>query len=182
MLIITVASQCLDAIDDRFEFNKNYLNKFQENYLFHLNQAKNALNFTGKVALVTGSSSGIGAETVRLFSFLGAQVVVTGRNRTRISQVAQQFYQLSPNRLRVIIFNYFKRFLFFDILLNVAGIFKSARLVDANFSRVFEEVTAINEIAVLQVSQQAIPYLLKTNGTIVNIASTAAKYPVYLAF
>ena len=69
-----------------------------------------------------------------------------------------------------------------DILVNNAGIFKPDRLVDANFSRVFEEVTAINEIAVLQVSQQAIPYLLKTNGTIVNIASTAAKYPVYLAF
>ena len=105
LLILTVTSQHLDDFDDRFEFNRNYLNKFQENYLFQLNQAKNALNFTGKVALVTGSSAGIGAETVRLFSFLGAQVVVTGRNRTRISQVAQQCYQLSPYRLRVIDFN-----------------------------------------------------------------------------
>ena len=68
-----------------------------------------------------------------------------------------------------------------DILVNNAGILKVARLVDANFSRVFEEVTAINEIAVLQVSQQAIPYLLKTNGTIINIASIAAKYPVFLS-
>ena len=110
LLILTVTSEHLDDFDDPFEsnknyFNNNYLNEVQENYLFHLNQAKNALNFTGKVALVTGSSAGIGAETVRLFSFLGAQVVVTGRNRTRISQVAQQCYQLSPYRLRVIDFN-----------------------------------------------------------------------------
>ena len=69
-----------------------------------------------------------------------------------------------------------------DILVNVAGIFKPAKLVDANFSRVFEEVTAINEIALLQMCQEAIPYLLKTNGTIVNIASVLATYPVCLLF
>ena len=64
-------------------------------------RVKNSLDFTGKVALVTGSNSGIGNETVRLFSYLGAQVVVTGRNKTRIREVAYQCWQLSPKKLKV---------------------------------------------------------------------------------
>ena len=44
----------------------------------------NSRNFTGKVVLVTGSSSGIGEGTAKLFSILGAKVVVTGRNETRV--------------------------------------------------------------------------------------------------
>ena len=73
----------------------------QDYDLYGLLKARNALDFTGKVALVTGSNSGIGAETVRLLSLLGAQVVVTGRNTTRIRQVAQQCCQLSPKKLKV---------------------------------------------------------------------------------
>ena len=64
-------------------------------------KVKNALDFTGKVALVTGSNSGIGAETVRLLSYLGAQVVVTGRNRTRVEEVANQCKQLAPHHYKV---------------------------------------------------------------------------------
>ena len=62
---------------------------------------RNSRNFTGKVVLVTGSSSGIGAETVKLFASLGAKVVVTGRNKTRIKSVAQEAQKLSPYGLKV---------------------------------------------------------------------------------
>jgi len=51
--------------------------------------------------LVTGSSSGIGEGIIKLFSLLGAQVVVTGRNVTRIRQVAQEVQDLSPKKLKV---------------------------------------------------------------------------------
>jgi NADP-dependent 3-hydroxy acid dehydrogenase YdfG len=62
---------------------------------------KNSRNFTGKVVLVTGSSSGIGEETVKLFSSLGASVVVTGRNVTNIKRVAEDVRKLSPKGLKV---------------------------------------------------------------------------------
>jgi len=53
------------------------------------------------VVLVTGSSSGIGEGIVKLFSLLGAQVVVTGRNVTGIARVAKEVQELSPKGLKV---------------------------------------------------------------------------------
>ena len=62
---------------------------------------KNSRNFTGKVVLVTGSSSGIGEGIVKLFSILGAKVVVTGRKEADVHKVAQEVHQLSPEKLMV---------------------------------------------------------------------------------
>jgi NADP-dependent 3-hydroxy acid dehydrogenase YdfG len=50
----------------------------------------NSKDFTGKVALITGSSSGIGATTAIFFSKAEAQVVVKGRNAQNVSQVIQE--------------------------------------------------------------------------------------------
>ncbi len=66
---------------------------------------RDALNFKGKVVLISGSSSGIGATTARLFSVLGARVVITGRNLTRINEVVSDCHQLSPSKYKVIIFD-----------------------------------------------------------------------------
>ena len=63
---------------------------------------KNSRNFSGKVVLVSGSSSGIGEGIVKLFALLGARVVVTGRNATEVKNVAQEVLNLSPNKLKVI--------------------------------------------------------------------------------
>ncbi len=65
------------------------------------NKVKDSRNFTGKVVLVTGSNSGIGEGIVNLFSALGAQIVVTGRNATTVKKVAQEVQELSPNKLKV---------------------------------------------------------------------------------
>ena len=64
-------------------------------------EVKDSRNFSGKVVLVTGSSSGIGRGIVKLFSVLGAQVVVTGRNATTVKRTAQEVQELSPKKLKV---------------------------------------------------------------------------------
>jgi NADPH:quinone reductase-like Zn-dependent oxidoreductase len=64
-------------------------------------EVRNSRNFSGKVVLVTGSSSGIGEGAVKLYSMLGAKIVVTGRNETRIKRVAEECHKLSPHGLKV---------------------------------------------------------------------------------
>ena len=44
----------------------------------------------GKVALITGASSGIGAATAVLFSKLGATLALTGRNVANLEKTASQ--------------------------------------------------------------------------------------------
>lgn len=62
---------------------------------------RSARNFTGKVVLVTGSSSGIGRAIVSLFSRLGAQVVITGDDINLVRGRAQEAEELSPKGLKV---------------------------------------------------------------------------------
>jgi NAD(P)-dependent dehydrogenase (short-subunit alcohol dehydrogenase family) len=55
----------------------------------------NSRDFSEKVALITGSSSGIGATTAISLSKAGAQILVTCRNADNVSK-------MSPNRLKAL--------------------------------------------------------------------------------
>jgi 3-oxoacyl-[acyl-carrier protein] reductase len=55
----------------------------------------------GKIALVTGSSRGIGAAIARLFALEGARVVVHGRDRAALSAVRSQIEEDGGNALDV---------------------------------------------------------------------------------
>ena len=59
-------------------------------------------NFEGKVVLITGSSSGIGATTAQLFSKSGANVVVTGRNVDNVKETAKKCRDISQNKSKVL--------------------------------------------------------------------------------
>ena len=49
----------------------------------------NPLDLTGQRILVTGASSGIGKNTARLLSNLGAELILIGRNRERLEDTLQ---------------------------------------------------------------------------------------------
>ena len=66
-----------------------------------INRVKNSRDFTGKVVLVTGSSSGIGLEITKLFAGLGAQTVVTGRKAEDVAKAATEVLAWSPKNLKV---------------------------------------------------------------------------------
>lgn len=50
----------------------------------------NTMNFIGKVVLITGASSGIGAATAVHFAKLGASVALTGRNIENLQAVGEK--------------------------------------------------------------------------------------------
>ena len=54
------------------------------------------MDFTNKVALITGAASGMGAATTRLFTASGAHVVMVDRNEAWANQVAQEIGALPP--------------------------------------------------------------------------------------
>lgn len=63
-------------------------------------------NYRGKVAIITGSSSGIGKEIALNLAKLGASVVVTGRNAFNVSSTAIECYQVSPTKIKVCFFSF----------------------------------------------------------------------------
>ncbi|CAG2175182.1 unnamed protein product [Oppiella nova] len=157
--------------------------------------AKNSRDFTGKVVLVTGSSSGIGEGIVKLLSVLGAKVVVTGRKEDQVKRVAQEVQELSPKKLKPLavvadvtknddlnnLMNQtIKTFGKLDVLVNNAGIGMFAGVKDKNLMKVFDNVLRINLRAYVKLSQLAIPYLEETNGTIISISSIASTHPTKL--
>ncbi|KAG4070022.1 hypothetical protein HA402_013682 [Bradysia odoriphaga] len=154
---------------------------------------KNSLDFTGKVALVTGSNSGLGAATVRLYSYLGAKVVVTGRNLTRINEIVEECRSLSPynytpiglqldltipGNAAILVNETISAYGHIDFLVNNAGIGSFATIQDPNFKNVYLESRAINEEAQIDVTRLAAPYIVNRNGTIILMASLFARSPV----
>ncbi|CAG2108510.1 unnamed protein product [Medioppia subpectinata] len=155
----------------------------------------NGRDFTGKVVLVTGSSSGIGEGIVKLFSALGANVVVTGRKADQVKRVAQEVQDLSPKKLKPLavvadvtkngdlnnlLNQTIKTFGKLDVLVNNAGVGMFSHIKDPNFMKVFDTLIRVNLRAYLKLTHLAVPYLEATNGSIVSISSIVALVPMKL--
>lgn len=145
-------------------------------------------DFNGKVALITGSSSGIGAAIALQLAEYGARVTITGRDVKTLEMVGKEIEEKSGNRpLQIIgdlidptlpvklIEETVKEFGRLDFLVNNAGIATAAQSISSeNFMDEFDKVFAINVRAAVQLIRLSVPYLEKTKGNIVNISSIAS--------
>ncbi|CAG2107977.1 unnamed protein product [Medioppia subpectinata] len=149
-------------------------------------------DFTGKVILVTGSSSGIGEGIVKLFSILGANVVVTGRKAQDVQRVAKEVQELSPLKLKPLevvgdltktsdlnnlIDSTIKTFGRLDVLVNNAGIYPQTNITQTDILSVWDQIFALNLRAVVELVHRSVPHLEKINGTIIDISSIGAIAP-----
>ena len=145
-----------------------------------------AQNLTGKVAVVTGASKGIGASIALHLAAEGAAVVVnyssskegadrvvgeiTGKGGKAIAVQANVAKQADIQRL---FFETKKAFGNLDILINNAGIYEFAPLESVTAEH-FHKMFDLNVLGLILASQEAVKYFSPAGGNIVNISSVAA--------
>jgi 3-oxoacyl-[acyl-carrier protein] reductase len=146
-------------------------------------------NLQGKVAIVTGSSKGIGAEIAQRLAADGASVVVNyARSATpaealikRIQSaggkaVAIQADLSSPANVKKLISATVQAFDRLDILVNNAGVYKFVPLEAITVEHIDQHFN-LNVKALLLATQAAVPHFGPEGGVVINISSVAAISP-----
>jgi len=137
------------------------------------------MDFTEKVALITGAASGMGAATAREFSAAGGQVVIVDRNDELAVQVANEIEAGPPvtgdvsdpafcNRA---VETTLERYGQLDVLVNAAGIIVRADALNTSDEQ-WQRVMNVNVNGVFFMSRAAIgPMKKQGKGAIVNFGS-----------
>jgi NAD(P)-dependent dehydrogenase (short-subunit alcohol dehydrogenase family) len=142
------------------------------------------IDLSGKTALVTGSTSGIGHATALGLAMAGANVVVNGRTRARVDAAVATISRAAPGSKVAGIAadvstaagceTLVETLPDVEILINNAGIFEPKGffdIPDADWSRFFE----VNVMSGVRLSRAYLPGMLKRNwGRIVFISSESA--------
>ena len=131
---------------------------------------------TGKVALVTGGGSGIGAATCRELSRAGATVLVADIDFAAAQSLAAELQDARAIQMDVTDLAALEATAAsldrLDILINNAGIGNVGTVAQVT-SQDFDRVMKVNAYSVFYVTQAFLPLLLKVRGCIVNIGSVA---------
>jgi ketoreductase RED2 len=148
-----------------------------------------AANLQGKVALVTGSSSGIGAATARSLAREGATVVVNSRHsvdagRALAAELPGSSYQRADvsdaDQALALIDGVIERHSRLDILVNNAGrteVIPHHDLQSASVD-VWRRIFELNVFGTWQVTVAAVPYLQASgDGVVINVSSLAGHAP-----
>jgi len=145
------------------------------------------MSFSGKVILITGGSSGIGAAAALHFSKLGASVAIVGRNSIRLNAVAQQIIDAGcPEPLAIvadvtkdaerILSETIAKYDKLDVLVNNAGIIEMAS-IETITTESYDRIMNTNVRSILLLTQLAVSHLEKTKGNIVNVSSVLSTIP-----
>ena len=137
------------------------------------------MDFTGKVALVTGAASGMGAATARAFAAAGADVVMVDLNEPLANEVAQAIdarppligdisdSQFCDEAVQTAVSRHGR----LDIVVNCAGIILRAD-AEQTTDEAWQRVMNVNINGVFFMSRAAIPIMKQQgSGAIINFGS-----------
>jgi meso-butanediol dehydrogenase/(S,S)-butanediol dehydrogenase/diacetyl reductase len=130
------------------------------------------------VALITGASSGIGAAAAIAFAEAGWEVMAAGRDEGRLEEVADVSDSIATWTGELLesvdcdelVADTIDEFGNIDCLVNSAGVIVRANVADTS-DEDWRFTMGINLDAVFYLSRAALPHLLKSTGSIVNVAS-----------
>jgi 3-oxoacyl-[acyl-carrier protein] reductase len=141
-------------------------------------------DLSGKTALVTGATGGIGGEIARALHQQGATVAVSGTRKEKLDELAAQLGERvhvlpcnlsEPEEVNQLVANAEKAMGGLDILVNNAGLTRDTlamRMKDADWEQVLE----VNLTAAFRLSRAAIKGMMKRKwGRIINISSVVAQ-------
>jgi NAD(P)-dependent dehydrogenase (short-subunit alcohol dehydrogenase family) len=149
--------------------------------------------FVGKVAIVTGASSGIGKRTAEMLSQRGARVAAFARSAEKLRQLASDSVLAVPGDVSVLedverLFSTTEsHFGHVDVLVNNAGIIDPAPLIDTTFDE-WQEMFAVNVHGVFLTCRRALPSMIERRaGAIVNVSSISGvpgpeKFPGWVSY
>ncbi len=131
------------------------------------------------VALITGASSGIGAAIAIEFAEAGWSVMAAGRDEGRLAEVADVSENISTwageleesEDCDELISDTIDELQNIDCLVNAAGVLIRGTVEETDDDD-WRDTLAINLDVPFYLSRAALPHLLKTEGSIINIAST----------
>ena len=150
-----------------------------------------ALDFTGKIVLVTGSSRGIGAEMIKAFGIRGAQCVVNyvadeqGQNKADALGVAKELNEplviecdvTQPHQVEAMMKQIQDQRGGLDILVNNSGVIRD-RTIKKMSPDEFESVIRVNLIGTFTVTQKAAA-ILRNGGRVINMSSVSGQMGLF---
>ena len=133
---------------------------------------------TMNVVLVTGASSGIGAAIAIEFAEAGWSVMAAGRDEGRLEEVAEVSDNIATwagdliesDDCEELVADTLDEFGAIDCLVNSAGVLLRGNAEDTSEDD-WRDTMAINLDVPFYLSRAALPYLLKSEGSIINISS-----------
>jgi len=149
------------------------------------------IDFTGKVALVTGSSRGIGAEMIKAFGARGAKCVVNyfsdpqGQNKGDAETVVKELKEpllidadvTKPEQVDTMMKQIQDRHGGLDILINNSGIIRDRTIKKMSLEE-FESIVRVNLTGTFNVIQKAMS-ILRNGGRVINMSSVSGQMGLF---
>ncbi len=142
------------------------------------------LDLSGKSALVTGASQGIGKACARELALLGCRVIIVARNQEKLAQAIREFEALSPQGHSYIVADLSDRKKIqklqspCDILINNMGGPPGGLVMEAkeeDFEKAFHNHLLVSSA----LAQMCLPEMKRKGyGRIINILSSSVKAPI----
>ncbi len=139
-------------------------------------------SWEGKVAIVTGGSSGIGEATARKLTELGANVVITGRDHAKLTKVTAKNPSIQAVKAdsadsaggRRVVEAALGRWKRLDLIVNNAGAGKPLPIESYETDSI-SEICAVNIVAPSLLLKEALSALRETKGSVVNIGTAVSQ-------
>lgn len=146
------------------------------------------LRLTGRTALITGASRGIGFAIAKAFARQGANLILTATNESGLQSAKNALDEFNvdvsyivadlaePGEVESLFPSALEHQPELDVLVNNAGIHIGKPFTEYDMGE-FDRVMSVNLYAVFQLTQHAIVHMQELGrGKVINIASTAGKW------